>query len=206
MKCGLLRRGPILVIALGLFSCQTQRPEKQFTVKDVWVSSPDVHRAEITAIVKSDLKSIESKKIIEFKPPVWLGYKEGSADFRDDFGSLVEYLAEVVLKANIGGDDSRQVIQTSKLSLSDINAMSPWKAIHVWELYEQTLPPPKQESSSVRFGEEPRKQFAPPVSPKKVPGILCVKLLGSPKKNRVDSIEMWIASSDSPYASVFHQR
>ncbi|MCX6570531.1 MAG: hypothetical protein NT006_03805 [Candidatus Aminicenantes bacterium] len=205
MRNSVLGMLSVAALALASLSCATQPTESEFIIKARSVSNPGVASSDVSVIVRRDPRSGESRKIIEFHPPLSL-VLNNDGTFALELGFLMEDIVNRVLQKRISGSDSRTIMVDSNVSLNDIVTMDPLKVTHVWEIYEPETAQAENPSPATTVGEPPPQSRIPAEAPKKRPGFVCAKLSGNAKKNSVESMEIWVATPDSPYASAFRER
>jgi hypothetical protein len=195
----------LAALALASLSCATQPSESEFIIKARSALNPGVRYSDISVIVRRDPRSGESRKIVEFHPPLSL-VLNNDGTFALELGFLMEEIVDRVLQKHISGSNSRTIMVDSKVSLNDVVTMNPLKVTHVWEIYEPEQAPAENPSPATIFGEPPPRSRPPAEAPKKMPGFVCAKLSGSAKKESIESMEIWVAAPDSPYAVAFRER
>jgi hypothetical protein len=195
----------LAALALASLSCAKQLPESEFIIKARSASNPGVASSDVSVTVRRDPRSGESRKIIDFHPPLYLSLNNDGS-FALELGFLMENLVNRVLQKRISGSDSRTIMVDSNVSLNDVVTMNPLKVTRVWEIYEPEPAQAESPSPMTMVGEPPPPSRIPVTAPNKRPGFVCAKLSGNAKNNSVESMEIWVASPDSPYASAFRER
>lgn len=203
MRCRSLCEWALAALALASLSCAKQPPETEFIIKARLASNPGAVSSDVSVTVRRDPRSSESRRTVDFQPPLYLGQDYGGM-LNWDFAGVVMDIAGRVLETRIFYNDSRRVMVDANVSLNDMMTMNPFKATHVWEIYEPE-PAPSEKPDSMTTAGEPQSRI-PAAALKKRPGFVCAKLAGKAKKNSVSSMEIWIAAPDSPYAAAFRKR
>lgn len=195
----------LAALALISLSCATQPPESEFIIKARSALNPGVGYSDVSVIVRRDPRSGEWRKIIEFHPPLSL-VLNNDGTFALELGFIMEEIIDRVLQKHISGSNSRTIMVDSKVSLNDVVKMNPLKVTHVWEIYEPEPAPAENPSPAKIVGEPPPRSRQLVEAPKMMPGFVCAKLSGNAKKESIESMEIWVAAPDSPYATAFRER